>query len=68
MQSRMDKYYATAVENEGIIEETAEPKISRTRKNDKLYKEVSSLKIESFDVNSNVSVIGKSSKNIDIQD
>lgn len=69
MKSRMDRYYdASLMDKEN--NETTEPfkGESRTKKNDQLYKEVSSLKIESFDVNSNVSVIGQNSKNIDIQD
>ena len=69
MKSRMDRYYdASLVEKENNGATENQNCVSRTKKNDQLYKEVSSLKIESFDVNSNVSVIGQNSKNIDIQD
>lgn len=69
MKSRMDRYYdASLMENDNSEDTETVKGASRTKKNDQLYKEVSSLKIESFDVNSNVSVIGKNSKNIDIQD
>jgi len=56
MQSRMDKYEAT----------TSKQYRSRTQKNQKLYDDVKKSAITSFDVNSNVSVIGTSSDNIDV--
>ena len=65
MSSRMDKYYVTNNDNVNDIQD--KPVIgSRTKKNQQLYKEVSNLEIEDFDVNNNVSVIGESSNVIDI--
>ncbi len=67
MNSRMDKYYVT--NNEDIKEVNSQDKPvvgSRIKKNQQLYKEVSTLEIEDFDVNNNVSVIGESSNVIDI--
>ena len=58
MQSRMDKYY------DGEVEETISS--SRVKRNEKLYKEVSNLELEDFDLNSNVSVIGNNTDNINI--
>ena len=61
----MDKYYVTNNDNVNDIQD--KPVIgSRTKKNQQLYKEVSNLEIEDFDVNNNVSVIGESSNVIDI--
>lgn len=60
MQSRMDKYY------DGEVEETISS--SRVKRNEKLYKEVSNLELEDFDLNSNVSVIGNNTDNININD
>ena len=60
MQSRMDKYY------DGEVEETISS--SRVKRNEKLYKEVSNLELEDFDLNSNVSVIGNYTDNININD
>ena len=48
-QSRMEKYYND--EPEVVIP-------SRLKKNKELYKEVSNLELDGFDVNSNASVIG----------
>lgn len=59
MQSRMDKYYE---------EEVEENVSSRVKKNKELYKEVSNLELEDFDLNSNVSVIGNNTDNININD
>jgi len=41
---------------------------SRVKKNENLYKKISTLDIEDFDVNSNVSILGESKNNIDISD
>ena len=60
MQSRMDKYY------DSEVEETISS--SRVKRNEKLYKEVSNLELEDFDLNSNVSVIGNNTDNININD
>lgn len=60
MQSRMDKYY------DDEVEETISS--SRVKRNEKLYKEVSNLELEDFDLNSNVSVIGNNTDNININD
>jgi len=68
MQSRMDRYYDVSTEettNEYVPSTTMS---SRTKRNEELYREVSNLEIEGFDVNSNVSVIGKSKKNIDLDE
>lgn len=64
MKSRMDRYYDTRENNTN--NDLAKTSSSRTNRNQKLYKEVSSLEINNFDLNSNVSVIGESSDNIDI--
>lgn len=61
-QSRMNKYY----DNSEEIEETFLP--SRTRKNQNLYKEVSNLELEDFDLNSNASVIGNNKDNISLDE
>ena len=61
MQSRMKKYY----DNIDDIEEVVP---SRAQRNKELYKEVSNLEIEDFDLHSNVSVLGDNQDNIDIND
>ncbi len=61
MQSRMKKYY----DNIDDIEEVVP---SRAKRNKDLYKEVSNLEIEEFDLHSNVSVLGDNTDNIDIND
>ncbi len=59
MQSRMNKYY----------DSESEDKISlRTKKNQDLYKEVGTLELEDFDLNSNVSVIGNNTDNINLDE
>lgn len=60
-QSRMNKYY----DNSEEIEIT---RPSRIRKNQELYKEVSTLELEDFDLNSNVSVIGNNTENINLDE
>lgn len=62
MQSRMEKYF----EDDSINQEM--PKRSRTKKNQDLYKEVSKLELEDFDLNSNVSIIGDNSANINLDE
>lgn len=62
MQSRMNKYY----DEEREIEE--ENVSLRTKRNQDLYKEVSSLELEDFDLNSNVSVIGNNTDNINLDE
>ncbi len=54
MQSRMDKYNNNSTYT------------SRVQKNQALYEEVKNSSIEDFNVDSNVSVIGKNSANIDV--
>lgn len=61
MQSRMNKYYENLDDIEQVVP-------TRTKKNKDLYKEVSNLEIEDFDLNSNVSIIGDNSDNINIDD
>lgn len=61
-QSRMDKYY------ENVVDEETTVKSSRIKKNEKLYKEVSNLELEDFDLNSNVSVIGDNTDNISLDE
>lgn len=60
MQSRMEKYFEN--ENEQVTPRT------RTKKNQELYKEVSNLELEEFDLNSNVSILGDNSSSINIDD
>lgn len=62
MQSRMEKYF----EDDSINQEI--PKRSRTKKNQELYKEVSKLELEDFDLNSNVSILGDNSANINLDE
>lgn len=61
-QSRMNKYY----DNDILEEDTNQS--SRTKRNQELYKEVSSLELEDFDLNSNASVIGNNTDNINLDD
>lgn len=53
MKTRMEKYYD---ENQG----------KRVHKNEKVYEDINKNEISQFDLNSNVSVIGDSKKNIDV--
>lgn len=55
MRTRMEKYYDGS-ENEG----------SRTTKNNDLYKDVAKSELDSFDVNSNMSVLGDNPNSINI--
>ncbi len=61
MQSRMKKYYDNIDEIEEVVP-------SRAQRNKKLYREVSNLEIEDFDLNNNVSVIADNTDNININD
>ena len=61
MQSRMKKYYDNIEDMEEVVP-------SRAQRNKDLYKEVSNLEIEDFDLHSNVSVLGENTDNIDIND
>lgn len=57
MKSRMEKYYGNNNETTNL----------RTNKNEKIYREIHDSEIKDFNVNSNVSVIGDNSNNIDIE-
>lgn len=61
MQSRMKKYYDNIDEMEEVVP-------SRSQRNKDLYKEVTNLEIEEFDLNSNASVIGDNPDNINLDD
>jgi hypothetical protein len=60
---RMDKYYEIS-EKEDKLGKKEMP--SRLKRNQDLYRKVSTLDIEDFDINSNISVLGDNTKNIDI--
>ena len=62
MQSRLNKYY----DDHGFTEDTVELP-SRLVKNQDLYKEVSSKELNSFDVNSNASVLDNKVSTVDIE-
>lgn len=59
-QSRMNKYYVQDEEVSNIP--------SRTKKNQELYKKVSDLDLKKFDLNSNISVIGENTDNINLDE
>ena len=61
--SRMDKYYEIS-EKEDKLGKKEMP--SRLKRNQELYRKVSTLDIEDFDINSNISVLGDNTNNIDI--
>ena len=67
MQSRMDKYYKNSNTDTNTKKELRSVKAGRTQKNQELYKEVSHLELEDFDLNSNASVIGDNT-NVNIND
>ena len=67
MQSRMDKYYKNSNTDTNTKKELRFVKAGRTQKNQELYKEVSHLELEDFDLNSNASVIGDNT-NVNIND
>lgn len=57
MKSRMERYYSNEENNTNL----------RSNKNKELYKKVHDSEINQFDINSNVSVLGKNTKNIDVE-
>ena len=63
MQSRMDKYKGM---NETVDTNDEVQRTSRVSRNQELYKEVSYAELDNFDLNSNVSVLGDNTSNIDI--
>ena len=63
MQSRMDKYKN---EETNIRGNNSQVRTSRVSRNQELYKEVSYADLDNFDLNSNVSVLGDNTSNIDI--
>ena len=63
MKSRMDKYRGQDEKLNSIENVQAS---SRVSKNQELYKEVSYAELDNFDLNSNVSVLGDNTSNIDI--
>lgn len=63
MQSRMDKYKN---EETNIRGNNSQGRTSRVSRNQELYKEVSYADLDNFDLNSNVSVLGDNTSNIDI--
>ena len=62
-QSRMDKYYESDID----IDDSSVT-VSRTKKNQELYKEVGALDLEDFDLNNNVSIIGESTESISLDE
>ncbi len=66
--SRMDKYFDA--QEEKIDANTGEFKMvsSRLERNQELYKKVSNLDINDFDLNSNVSILGDNTENINLND
>lgn len=65
MKSRMDKYDTIESREQSYNNQTI---TSRQQKNQKLYREVSKTSLDDFDVDSNMSILGDNSKNIDIDD
>ena len=63
MQSRMDKYKNEVTNVQGS---NSQGRTSRVSRNQELYKEVSYADLDNFDLNSNVSVLGDNTSNIDI--
>ena len=63
MQSRMDKYKGQTDVTDNTLEMR---RVSRVSRNQELYKEVSYAELDNFDLNSNVSVLGDNTANIDI--
>lgn len=61
-QSRMNKYYDESVEEEIVNSR------SRSKRNQELYKEVKAIELEDFDLNSNASVIGNNTDNINLDE
>lgn len=63
MKSRMDKYKGF---NDSVDANNEVGRTSRVSRNQELYKEVSYAELDNFDLNSNVSVLGDNTANIDI--
>lgn len=57
MKTRMEKYYDAQEEQIG----------SRAQKNENLYKEINKSEIEKFEINSNATILGNNSRNIDVE-
>lgn len=57
MSSRVDKYY----------ENNSSSVPSRTQRNTELYKEISTKEVDNYEINSNATVIGNNSNNIDVE-
>lgn len=69
MQSRMDRYYDVIEEEKSTHEYVPTNSMqTRSKKNEELYKEVSDVELDNFDVNSNVSVIGHNTKSINLDE
>lgn len=68
MQSRMDRYNATSRDDENKISSKFEIKegSSRQSRNRDLYENYGDTELDNFDVDSNVSVIGDNSRNINL--
>ena len=63
MKSRMDKYKGL---NDSVDANNEVGRTSRVSRNQELYKEVSYAELDNFDLNSNVSILGDNTANIDI--
>lgn len=57
MKTRMEKYYDAEEEQIG----------SRAARNENLYKEINKSEIEKFEINSNATILGNNSRNIDVE-
>ena len=62
MESRVNKYS----DNTTTLDTLNDKPLSRTKKNENLYNEISEYNVENFDVNSNATIIGENEKTIDI--
>lgn len=60
MKTRMEKYYTKETNGEVVL--------SRSKKNEQLYKEVNTTELEDFNLNSNVSILGENGANININE
>jgi len=68
-QSRMDKYFELEdAKNKAEVTQDEPVTSSRLQRNQELYKQVSSLDIEGFDMNSNSKVLDSNVSDIDIDD
>ncbi len=69
-QSRMDKYFELEeIKNneKSFKNDNGGKSFSRTKRNQELYKSVSTMDIEGFDLNSNTTILGDNTSNIDIE-